>query len=92
MGQTISKTFKIVNERGLHARASALFVKTADLFESDIFVSRGKNKVNGKSVMGLLTLAASIGTRIKVEANGPDAKLAVEKLGDLVSRGFYEQS
>lgn len=92
MGQAVSKTFEIVNERGLHARASALFVKTADLFESDIFVARGKNKVNGKSVMGLLTLAASKGTRIKVEANGSDAKEAVEKLGDLIKRGFYEQS
>ena len=85
-----SKTFKIVNKLGLHARASALFVKMASKFKSDIFVSKGKKKINGKSIMGLLMLAGSPGSRITIEAIGIDAREALSQLGELVSKGFHE--
>lgn len=87
----LTQTFKITNKLGLHARAAALFVKTASRFQSEIFISKGNNRVNGKSIMGILMLAAALGSRIKIEAVGPDAKAALEKLGQLVNRGFNEE-
>jgi len=86
-----SKSLKITNELGLHARAAAVFVKTANRFHSEIYVSKGKTRVNGKSIMGLLMLAAGQGSRIKVEANGGDATVALKKLEKVVSLGFYEK-
>lgn len=88
---TSSKSLKIVNKLGLHARAAALFVKTANRFRADIFVTKGKNRINGKSIMGLLMLAAPCGSRIIIEANGPDAGEALEKLSTLIARGFNEK-
>ena len=67
------KILKIVNQLGLHARAAASFVKLASRFESEIFVSKGKTRINGKSIMGLLMLAAGQGTKIRVDIEGPDA-------------------
>lgn len=90
MAQVI-KSFHIVNQLGLHARAAALFVKAATRFQSEIHVSMGKKKVNGKSIMGLLVLAAGKGSAIKVEADGSDATEAVTKLGQLIEKGFYEK-
>lgn len=87
-----SESLKIINKLGLHARASALFVKEANRFESDIYVTKAKNRVNGKSIMGLLMLAAGKGSTILVEAEGPDAKEALQKIKLLVSKGFYEKS
>lgn len=86
-----SKTFKITNKLGLHARAAAVFVKMANRFESEIFVSKGKNRVNGKSIMGLLMLAAGQGLTVKIEARGVDAVSAVLRLGKLVANGFNEK-
>ena len=88
---TVTKSIKIVNKLGLHARAAALFVKTANRFRADIFVTKGKNRINGKSIMGLLMLAAPCGSRIIVEAQGPDASEALEKLSTLIARGFNEK-
>ncbi|MDO8519056.1 MAG: HPr family phosphocarrier protein [Deltaproteobacteria bacterium] len=85
------KTLKIVNTLGLHARAAATFVKLANRFESEIFVTKGKNRINGKSIMGLLMLAAGKGTKITIEAIGPDAAVALAKLEKLVTNGFNEK-
>ncbi|MBI2340364.1 MAG: HPr family phosphocarrier protein [Deltaproteobacteria bacterium] len=88
---TTSTTVKIVNKLGMHARAAALFVKSANLFEAEIFVTKGKHRVNGKSIMGLLMLAAPCGSRITVEASGPDASSAIKRLVSLVAKGFNEK-
>lgn len=85
------KSFKIINKLGLHARAAALFVKAANRFQSEIFVTKGRARINGKSIMGLLMLAAGRGSRITVEAYGQDGDLALEKLGKLISKGFNEE-
>lgn len=86
----ITKKVSIVNKLGLHARAAAQFVKVSTQFESDIKVIRGKREVNGKSIMGLLMLAAAKGVEITLLIDGPDATEAMQALVDLVNQGFYE--
>ncbi len=81
----------IVNKLGLHARASASFVKVANRFQSEISVVKGKTRVNGKSIMGLLMLAAGQGTSIKLEIDGEDAEEAINSLAELVEKGFDEK-
>jgi phosphocarrier protein HPr len=76
----IEKKLIIKNEQGLHARPAAIFVQIANKYESDIVVRKGRQEVNGKSIMGLLTLAAEKGAKLNIKANGPDAKEAVEEL------------
>ena len=76
----IEKKLTIKNEQGLHARPAALFVQIANKYESDIIVRKGRQEVNGKSIMGLLTLAAEKGAKLNIKANGPDAKEAIEEL------------
>ena len=90
--QTPSKTFdlKIVNERGLHARASAKFAALVDTFESDVEVSRGRLIVPGNSIMGLLTLAAEQGMVLTVKIVGRDAENLETALNDLISNFFGE--
>ena len=82
--------FEIVNELGLHARAATKFVQTANKFKSDIDVEKDGQKVNGKSIMGVLMLVASKGTSIRVRARGDDAEACVEALGELVRGRFGE--
>lgn len=82
--------FEIVNELGLHARAATKFVQTANKFKSDIDVEKDGQKVNGKSIMGVLMLVASKGTSIHVRARGDDAEACVEALGELVRGRFGE--
>lgn len=84
------KTFTIQNELGLHARAAAHFVKIANRFRSSITVHKDSVAVNGKSIMGVLMLAAAKGTVITVEADGADAEQAVEALGQLIEDKFGE--
>ncbi|HZV81054.1 MAG TPA: HPr family phosphocarrier protein [Geobacteraceae bacterium] len=81
----------IVNKLGLHARASALFVKTASQFKSDIKVIRDGIEVNGKSIMGIMMLAAAKGTTIVLQVSGADEGEASQVLGDLVRNGFGEE-
>lgn len=81
---------EIVNEKGLHARAAAMFVKVAGQFDADISVERNGQSVSGISIMGLMMLAASRGTTIQIKAAGADAPIAVKALTDLVADGFYE--
>ena len=78
----------IRNQLGLHARACALFVKTAAKFQSHIMVSRDDLEVNGKSIMGVMMLAAEEGSTILVKAEGPDERGALDALTDLVNGKF----
>ena len=78
----------IPNQLGLHARAAAKFVHTAGRFASKIRVARGGREVDGKSIMGLLLLAASRGSSISISADGPDEQEAIAALCALVERGF----
>lgn len=80
----------IENELGFHARACATFVKLAQNFQAEIWVEKNGARVNGKSIMDLLMLAAPQGSQIKIIARGPDAQEALEKLAALVSQKFGE--
>lgn len=80
----------IMNKRGMHARAAARFASLAATFTSDISVRRGELTANGKSIMGLMMLAAPQGTEIAIQAEGPDAEQAIEALVALVSGRFGE--
>lgn len=86
----ILQKVKIQNRLGLHARAAAAFVKLAFRFRSEIEVQRDKLKANGKSIMGLLTLAAAEGVEITIAAQGPDAQQAITDLVQLVNDKFGE--
>ena len=81
---------KIRNRAGLHARAAVKFVQLAGHFRSEIRVVKDDTGVNGKSIMGLLTLVAALGTSVIIEAEGPDAQQAVDALAELVNDGFGE--
>ena len=84
------ETVTIINERGLHARAAAKFTALAENFRAEIDVSNGRESVSGRSIMGLLLLAAAMGSKITIEAAGDDAAEALAALSDLVRRGFDE--
>lgn len=84
------QTFTIINRLGLHARAAAKFVTTASEFNSEIHVSRGDRQVNGKSIMGVMMLAAAKGTEIEVTAEGDDAASALQAIGELIANYFGE--
>ena len=73
-GQSVVRELVIQNQTGLHARPAAAFVRTANTFSSEIIVTKGEDSVNGKSIMGLMTLAAGQGTTMVVEALGDDAE------------------
>ena len=86
----LQQEFTIVNKLGLHARASALLVKTASKFSSEIKIAREGIDVNGKSIMGIMMLAAGKGTVIKVIVEGDDEVNAMGTLGELIKDGFGE--
>ena len=90
MSETIVKDLEIKNIKGLHARAAAAFVKTLEPFDADIEVERIGQKVSGSSIMGLMMLAASKGTTIKVSAKGKQAKEAMSALEILLNNKFGE--
>jgi len=85
-----TEEFTIINKLGLHARASALFVKTASQFSSEVKVRRDEIEVNGKSIMGIMMLAAAKGTVIQVTVDGEDEERAMAVLGELIRDGFGE--
>lgn len=87
----IVKELAIINQRGLHARASAKFVKCAEGYDADITVSRDGQTVPATSIMGLMMLAAAMGTSITVEASGPQAEAALSALEALVASKFDEE-
>lgn len=88
----ISAPVTIVNKLGLHARAATKLVNCASEWASEIHLRKGQRVVNAKSIMGVLTLAASKGTELVVEANGPDQDPALEALLVLISNGFGEET
>ena len=90
-GGALRRELTILNQRGLHARASAKFVQCAERFDADVTVSRDGQSVGGTSIMGLMMLAAAIGSSICVEANGPQAAEALEALAALVEDKFGEE-
>ncbi|NJD38680.1 MAG: HPr family phosphocarrier protein [Geobacter sp.] len=83
--------FQIVNKLGLHARASALFVKTAGKFQSEVKLARESVEVNGKSIMGIMMLAASKGTMVRLTVEGADEEEAMQTIGALIKDGFGEE-
>lgn len=87
-----SKEITIINKLGLHARAAAKFVNLASSFESDITLSRDGREVNGKSIMGVMMLAAGQGTTLKLVASGSDEEIALQQLDNLVQDRFGEES
>ncbi len=88
---TLNRTFQIKNKLGMHARAATAFVQTANRFECDVVVRKGKLEVNGKSIMGVLQLAAARGQSIDVHVDGPDGQQALDALEDLISNLFGEE-
>jgi len=86
----ISREIEIINKLGLHARAAAKLVTTASQFRSEVTLERNGQRVNGKSIMGVMMLAASQGTRLTLEVDGGDEKAAVDALVELVNDRFGE--
>ena len=87
----LTKELLVSNKLGIHARPAALFVKTANRFQCDIFVEKDGEKVNGKSIMGLMMLAAGPGSKLIVHAIGPDASKALVEIENLLKRKFDEE-
>ncbi|HXB25321.1 MAG TPA: HPr family phosphocarrier protein [Gemmatimonadaceae bacterium] len=85
------RSVKIVNKNGLHARPAAEIVKTASKFTSDIIIVRDELEVNGKSIMGVMMLAAECGSEVTLRATGPDESAAVEAIATLISSKFGEK-
>jgi len=87
----MTKDFLVSNKLGIHARPAALFVKTANRFTCEIFVEKDGEKVNGKSIMGLMMLAAGPGSKLTVHAQGHDASQALSEIETLIKRKFDEE-
>jgi phosphocarrier protein len=87
---TMERSIRIANRNGLHARPAAELVKVASRFQSDIIMVRDDLEVNGKSIMGVMMLAAEFGAELLIRASGPDEELAVTAIADLVARKFGE--
>ena len=90
-GEFLTKELTIANKLGIHARPAALFVKTANRFASEIFVEKDGEKINGKSIMGLMMLAAGPGSKLLLHVKGVDAPQAIVELEALVKRKFDEE-
>ncbi len=87
----IERKVKILNSLGLHARPSAQFVQIASKFKSDVYLSKNDREVNGKSIMGVMTLAAEMGSLLTIRVNGRDEKNAMEALVNLINKKFNEE-
>jgi phosphocarrier protein len=89
-GQKIEKDVPIINRLGLHARPAAMFVRIASRYRSEVWVAKEGEEVNGKSIMGLMMLAAGQGSNLRIRCEGPDAAKAMEELEELISARFNE--
>jgi phosphocarrier protein HPr len=87
----IKKEVLIQNKLGLHARPAAMFVRIANKHKADIWVEKEGEQVNGKSIMGLMMLAAGQGTRLLISAEGADAEVAIQELEQLIEKRFDEE-
>ena len=90
-GWMMTKELLVSNKQGIHARPAAMFVKIASRYHCDIFVEKDGEKVNGKSIMGLMMLAAGPGSRLTLHAQGTDASQAIADLESLLHRKFDEE-
>ena len=88
----MKRSFEIINKLGLHARAAAQFVKVASSFDAELAISRDGQTVNGKSIMGIMMLAAGLGSTIELEATGDDEAELLDALGALISAKFNEEN
>ena len=86
----VTAEVKVVNRLGLHARPSAMLVTTASRFESEVWISKDTLRVNGKSIMGVMMLAAEKGAVLKLEVDGPDEDTALQELIKVIDSGFGE--
>jgi phosphocarrier protein HPr len=86
----ISKDFTINNKLGLHARPSAQITQVASRFSSEVWISKNGRRVNAKSIMGVMMLAAGQGSVLTVEADGPDEAQVIAAIGELIATGFGE--
>jgi phosphocarrier protein len=86
----ISREFTISNKLGLHARPSAQITQTATRYRSEVYIAKGARRVNAKSIMGVMMLAAGQGSVVVVDADGPDEAEALDALGQLIQSGFGE--
>ena len=86
----LTRELTIVNKSGIHARPAAMFVKIANRFGCDIFVEKDGEKINGKSIMGLMMLAAGPGSKLTIHANGNDGPQAIAEIEALLKRKFDE--
>src|SRR5947207_5315242 len=88
--QKVKKQIPIINRLGLHARPAAMFVRIARRHRAEIWVSNEGEEVNGKSIMGIMMLAAGQGSNLRIRCDGPDADKAMEELEELIKAGFNE--
>lgn len=88
--QKIEKEIPIVNRLGLHARPAANFVRIASRYRAEVWVSKEGEEVNGKSIMGLMMLAAGQGSKLRIRCDGPDADKAMSELEELINARFHE--
>jgi phosphocarrier protein HPr len=86
----IRRDFTISNKLGLHARPSAQLTKTASQFKSEVWIAKGDRRVNAKSIMGVMMLAAGQGTTVTVDVDGPDEVAAIDAVGELITSKFGE--
>jgi phosphocarrier protein HPr len=86
----IEKDIAIINRLGLHARPAAMFVRAATRYRAEIWVSKEGEEVNGKSIMGLMMLAAGQGSTLRIRCEGPDAEQAMAELEELINARFHE--
>jgi phosphocarrier protein len=90
--ETVKADVEIINQLGLHARAAARFVEAASRFVAEVTVSNGDESVSGKSILGLMMLAAGQGTQLALVASGPDADEAIDALAELIAQRFFENA
>jgi phosphocarrier protein HPr len=89
-GQKIEKEIPIINRLGLHARPAAMFVRISSRYRCEVWVSKEGEEVNGKSIMGLMMLAAGQGSKLRIRCDGPDADKAMQELEELINARFNE--
>ena len=89
-GQKLEKEITVINRLGLHARPAAMFVRIASRYRSEIWVEKEGEQINGKSIMGLMMLAAGQGSKLLIRCEGPDADRAMQEIEELINRRFNE--
>src|SRR2546430_17556606 len=89
-GQKLKKDIPIINRLGLHARPAAMFVRIASRYRSEVWVAKEGEEVNGKSIMGLMMLAAGQGSTLHIRCEGPDADKVMEELEELINARFHK--